>query len=255
MKADEVHGKLESRLSALERRSDMKAIKGTTTEAEMVQEKKENRELVPFRHQTIMNFKVSWWIRNDDVSRNKFPNVGETEKDICQPFVTKILEAFTQADIPKTSLYYPTNAIKRCSGIQLTSVVDNQAYRKVSFDGRKPDVVSYEAECTGSLAITFIGDVKRRSIASGDFTDQEQGHILDMGFDLMNIQRHRAFLICFLTDGFRFQFFKIDRREGNKYYSQYSAVFEGLSGWQVETQHTVRTDTYCCIKSKVTICA
>ena len=47
MKADEVHGKLESRLSALERRSDMKAIKGTTTEAKMVQEKKENRELEP----------------------------------------------------------------------------------------------------------------------------------------------------------------------------------------------------------------
>jgi len=28
---------------------------------------------------------------------------------------------------------------------QLTSVVDNQAYRKVSFDGRQHDVVSYEA--------------------------------------------------------------------------------------------------------------
>eukprot|EP01036_Dinobryon_divergens_P036525 gene36525-47580_t len=211
VKADEVHGKLESRVSALEKRSYMKAIKGTTTEAEM----------------------VSWWIRNDDVSRNKYPNEGETEKDICQPFVTKILEAFTQADIPENSLYYPTDAIKRCSGIQLTSVVDNQAYREVSFDGRKPDVVSYEAGCTGSLAITFIGDVKRRSMASVDFTDQEQGHILDMGFDLMNIQRHRLFLICFLTDGFRFQFFKIDRREGNEYYSQYSVVFKGLSGWQI----------------------
>ena len=249
MKADEEYGKLESRLSFLEKRGNtvnminMKAIKGTTTEAEMVQEKKKNGELQPFFSQTklsFLNFQVLWWIRHDYVSKNKFPNVGDTEKDVCQPFVTKILEAFTQAVIPGASLYCPTDAKRRCSSIQLNSVVDNQAYRKVSFDGRKPDVVSYEAGCTGSLAITFIGDVKRRSMASGDFTDQEQGHILDMGFDLMNIQRHRTFLICFLTDGFRFQYFKIDRREGNKYHSQYSAVYEGLSGWQVKTQHANR---------------
>jgi len=69
----------------------------------------------------------------------------QSKRDICQPFFSKILEAFTQADIPKASLYYPTHATRICSGVDLISVVDNQAYRKVSFDGRQHDVVSYEA--------------------------------------------------------------------------------------------------------------
>ena len=192
-------------------------MKGTTTEAELVQQKTKNGELQPFNQQaksSLMNCQVSWWIRNDKVWKKAFPRPGSTEKDICQPFVTKILQPFTEAIIPGASVGaagYFNLGTRRYSDIELTSIVDNHAYRTVSFGSRKPDIVSYERGCTGVLGITFFGDVKRSG--SGEFTDQEKGHILDMGFDLMDIQRGRPFLICYLTDGNRFQFFQIDRKE------------------------------------------
>ena len=225
-------------------------MKGTTTEAEMVQQKTKNGELQPFNQQaksSLMNCQVSWWIRNDKVWKKAFPRPGSTEKDICQPFVTRILQPFTEAIIPGASVGaagYFNFGTRRYSDIELTSIVDNHAYRTVSFGSRKPDIVSYERGCTGVLGITFFGDVKRSG--SGEFTDQEKGHILDMGFDLMDIQRGRPFLICYLTDGNRFQFFQIDRKEDGTYYSQYSAVYSGFIGWQVYTIdiRTVHTSIY-----------
>ena len=215
-------------------------VKGTTTEAQLVQQKTKNGELQPFNQQTtssLTNFRVGWWIRNDRVWKKAFPRAGSTEKDTCQPFVTNILKPFTQAIIPGTTIrIIPTRILtfgsgSPCSDIELTSTVNNRAFETVSFGSRKPDIVSYENGCTGVAGITFFGDVKRSG--SGEFTDQEKGHILDMGFDLMNLQRSRPFLICFLTDGNRFQFFQINRKDELTYFSQYSAVFSGLVGWQV----------------------
>ena len=215
----------------------MKEKKGTTTEAELAKSKIDLGELVPCKEQfrsLLLNYKVPWWICNDDVWKKKFPKANSSEKDICQPFVTKILDPFTQAGISNTWIRNPRSLFPRRSNnlrdIELTSTVDNKAYQVVSFGSRKPDVVSYEKGCAGVAGITCFGDVKRSG--AGDFTYQEMGHILDMGFDLMEIQRDRSFLICFLTDGDRFQFFHIERRENN-YLSQYSAVYRGFDGWQV----------------------
>ena len=224
--------------------TNRKSKKGTTTEAELVQEKMRNGEMEPFKEWTtnlLISFKVNWWIRDDDVWKNAFPPVGSTEIDTCQPFVTKILSSFTEAVIPRNKVGSLSAVRGSSDDIYLTSTVDITAHRTVSYGSRKPDVVLYETGCRGACSITLIGDVKKRSPSSssssgsggGDFSDQEKGHVLDMGFDLMDIQKHRLFLICFLTDGFRFQFFYIERRESGTYYSQYSAVHIGVNGWQV----------------------
>jgi len=204
-----------------------------TTEAELAKAIINSKELIPFNEQLkgfLTDLKVKWWILHDDVWNGTFPNTGSTEKDICQPFVTNILQPFTQLIISKFSVGIPGNSSSYESDIELSSTVNNKAYKVVSFGSRKPDIVSYEKGCTGVSAITFFGDVKRSG--TGDFSHQEMGHIIDMAYDFMEIQTDRSFLICFLTDGNRFQFFHT-YRSGTQYLSQYSAVYSGLDGWQV----------------------
>ncbi len=49
----------------------------------------------------LVKFQVDWWPKN--VSRNEFPIRGDSESDICQPFVSNMLKLFVKgvADIEK----------------------------------------------------------------------------------------------------------------------------------------------------------
>jgi len=76
----------------------------------------------------------------------------------------------------------------------------------------------------------IIGDNKRRN--QGNFADEEIGHILDMTQHLLShFQKKRQFMYSFLTDGYRFQFFKALRFD-DKFKYEYSNVYLGFSGWQ-----------------------
>jgi hypothetical protein len=112
----------------------------------------------------------------------------------------------------------------------------NDASQPPSFGLRKPDVVAYAGDSSsakGALAITIIGEVKGAS-SSGDFPDDEVGHILDLAKDLLkNHQVHRFILYCFLTDGQRFQFFQAKRQSDGFSFQQSSVFVVGTMGWQI----------------------
>jgi hypothetical protein len=115
--------------------------------------------------------------------------------------------------------------------VNVVSQVDNTAHTHRSFATRKPDVVAFNTTLRGSSNITLIGDVKGYS-TNGDFPDDEVGHVLDMGTTLMELHRTRARLYCFLTDGYRFQYFSIER-DRNDYLYKISGIYVGYEGWQV----------------------
>jgi trehalose-6-phosphate synthase len=80
-----------------------------------------------------------------------------------------------------------------------------------------------------------LGDVKGCGPRHKDFPEEEIGEILDMGKGILNKEQFtRTTLICFLTDGYRFQFFRCTRSErGSNISFEQSAVYGGESGWKV----------------------
>ena len=93
----------------------------------------------------------------------------------------------------------------------------------------------YRRDVSGPQSIVLIGDNKGRYTHSF-FPDEEIGHILDMGISLMvKYQRNRAFIYCFLTNGFNFQFFRINR-DGDSFRIEQSSVYSEIVGWQVYIQ-------------------
>jgi len=204
-------------------------VNGVSTEADFVQSLRENGKLSSdsYFNSYLINLKQTWWPSD---TLPKFPELGEKEATTCQGMVDEVV---------KQLLNYRAHRVKRLgSGFvkdsttvpQLNTIIS--ASRIVSFSQRKPDLVMYQAERSGACAITMLGDVKGRT-SNQDFPDSETGHILDMTRVLMTKHQYlRYFIICFLTDGYRFQYFKCSR-DANSFFYRASSVFLGVTGWQV----------------------
>ena len=181
---------------------------------------------------------VNWW---PTAGVAAFPPIGAMETATCQPFVTARSHEIANCDgqvhrkkhfrVPGTYTYLrqATKYVNFHSG-----PVDGHAV--VSYSGRSPDIPCYyNGVRRGGCSITILGDVKGCGSRNKDFPEAEIGHILDMGTDLMTKEQFtRAVLFCFLTDGYRFQFFKCSRsQQGDGIRYEQSAVYSGEHGWQV----------------------
>mmetsp|Transcript_15453 Transcript_15453/g.22689 ORF Transcript_15453/g.22689 Transcript_15453/m.22689 type:complete len:540 (+) Transcript_15453:114-1733(+) len=179
---------------------------------------------------------VNWWPTTTVAS---FPPVGSAESAICQPYVSaridEILSCGGQVHQKKTIRMPGTTNYRQTT----TSVVFEShpfdGHAVVSFSNRRPDIVCYYDERRGGSAITAIGDVKGCGPRNKDFPEEEVGHILDMGTDLMKKEQFsRTLLYCFLTDGYRFQFFRCSRNQhGEEFSFEQSSVYGGEHGWQI----------------------
>jgi hypothetical protein len=191
---------------------------------------------------------VSWWPTADVTA---FPPVGAMETASCQPYVTARINEIAncgdqvhrkkQIRIPGTSAY-----VKDSVRVDFRSIpVDGHAV--VSYSGRSPDIPCYNGVRRGGCSITMLGDVKGCGPRNKDFPEAEVGHILDMGTDLMTKEQFtRTTLYCFLTDGFRFQFFRCSRsQQGDGIRYEQSAVYGGEHGWQVLCNILVSADECC----------
>ena len=134
----------------------------------------------------------------------------------------------------------------------LKSWSKENAYVAPSFAGRKPDLVNHEKGCTGSIAITFFGDCKKRGKdTDGNFTDEQIGHILDMSRVFMEkVGYYCQKLLTFLTDGKRWQFFVTQRsRDDNGFHYKVSKVIDdSQNGWNILwtlLQQDLSTLGYC----------
>ena len=141
------------------------------------------------------------------------------------------------------------------SKLVLTSHPDPMAY-VTSFGTSKPDLPFFAfPNTTSPHCITFQMDVKPRD--DGEFTDEQIGHIIYMTKDLLAKQHEgRLGMLCGLTDGNRFQFFKVLRKgTGGGVTVVASRTYNGLEGWQVNSllflYFTTIWLTYCLNQSFV----
>jgi hypothetical protein len=222
-----------SRIQAIEREIlDLKigrTYHGVSTEAEWAQDLK-NRGCLCY-DQSFQSFleqsKYSYWPTNQLPT---FPVLKSSESDVCQPFVDHVINliAANQGFKIKANGQFFSKASSLCPKQTITS-----AHDKVSYSTRKPDIVIYNGNHRGACAISIVGDVKGcRSTV--EFPDAEVGHILDMSKVLLNEHQFcRTLLYSFLTDGFRFQFFRCSKDSAGSFEFKSSSVFTGLDGWQV----------------------
>lgn len=116
---------------------------------------------------------------------------------------------------------------------KMVSFPDPMAYTRKSFGDRSPDLPFLShPNTTSPHCITFMLDVKPAK--EGEYTDEEIGHIVDMARELLNtVQMARRGIICGLTDGSRFQFFRVMRLEAPEIYVEASRIFTDMQGWEV----------------------
>ena len=80
----------------------------------------------------------------------------------------------------------------------------------------------------GLMLLYFIGDVKGCGPLDADFPSAATGEILDMASDLLKEHQFtRDYMYCFLTDGYKFQFFKCIRADKDLTYEQ-SEIYVGV---------------------------
>ena len=116
---------------------------------------------------------------------------------------------------------------------------DPESYRHTSFGTRMPDNVIYKKDCSGPLAIVLFCENKGR-YSDRTFSPQHCGHCLDMARELMeDFQPRRNFLYCFLSDGFRFQFFRVYRNADDDIRYDMSEIYLGKIGLQVNDPFVV----------------
>jgi hypothetical protein len=201
---------------------------GVSTEAEWAQDLKNQGRLR--YEQSFQAFletsKYSYWPTNQ---LPKFPSLKSGESDVCQPFVDGIIDLINLDKgykIKSDGHFYA-----KSSSLQSQQTITS-AHDKVSYSTRRPDVVIYNGNLRGACAISIIGDVKGCR-STTDFPDAEVGHILDMSKVLFDEhQFSRTLLYSFLTDGFRFQFFRCSK-VNDSFQFESSSVFIGAAGWQV----------------------
>mmetsp|Transcript_5496 Transcript_5496/g.5637 ORF Transcript_5496/g.5637 Transcript_5496/m.5637 type:complete len:600 (+) Transcript_5496:989-2788(+) len=203
---------------------------GVTSYANFAQGLKDRNQLIYKQEFQIwlQNSQDKWWPCEEVET---FPDLYQKEAEHCQPFVSRMINTLAlnnkHKPLKKNGEYSKNPASTQPS---LNDVVD--AFKSVSFNQRKPDIVMYKANQRGACSITMLGDVKSRN-SNNDFPNEEVGHILDMTIELMtDHQSLRKTFYCFLTDGYRFQFFKC-HRNGDSFTFEFSSVFLGESGWQI----------------------
>lgn len=164
------------------------------------------------------------------LQRVKFPPLGSERKTVVQPFFDELLP-------------------RLCS--RQYSPFPN-AHAVPTFGTRKPDAAFHLNGRCDSLALVLIGEHKGRS-SDGDFSNDEVGHILDMSRDLLeNHQVRRHLLYSYLSDGYRFQFFRTDRTE-NGFVFRKSSLFVGQAGVTVRLAPCIVFERTWCPVSHVTV--
>lgn len=196
-----------------------RSTKGVTTKIQFVHELRRTGFLKDMQQGHAWYKMDTKW--PSDLQHPKVPKDGATElasndKGCVQLIVTDVLKKLLKYATANVWPNYP----------------DPKAYKKTSFRTRKPDIVNYKKGFTGPIAITAFGDCKKRG--EGDFGEDEIGHILDMARSYMEDigAMIRPFLIVFLTDGKRWQFFRVRRKADGLDYYQDPIINDSNDGWK-----------------------
>ena len=199
-------------------------VSNTKSRAEATVENRRNGSLT---HSSLLDklldsLIVKWWPSN--LNDKCFPCSKDKETKTCQPFVTSVLKHFTDGFVT-----VPTRKL-RAKKVNILNMPFLEAFNSATVGRKKPDCIFYVRGKTGNTAITLLGEVKGGG--KGEFADEEIGQLTDVTERVMKCQPYRQFMITFLTDGRRIQFYQCHRSSSN-YTFQFSSIYLGKSAWQV----------------------
>ena len=168
--------------------------------------------------------RVEFWPFGGD---RTFPHENSDEEDICQPFVTNMLQLFVSGKV---------KVERRKKHENIRSVPDPRAYSNNIIHGNKrrsSDVVFYDGINNNiALATTLLGEVTFGG--NGEFPNSSIGQVTDAMARLMKLQPFRLMLIGFLTDGRRFLFLRCTKQQQQVgCVFAHSSVYTGMHAWQV----------------------
>lgn len=254
---DKTDGIIETLLEELSSRLKINTIgdRGVTTVAQLCKEYTKKKKLIHdpsfdvdldgWREIFLSNFDGSevWpWPSSDPV---QLPTMRTAEKGIggTQEFMDSILTAITASSEDGYATFYPrcktgTNRgfIKKGVKVQLQSIPAPCQSEAPSFKTRKPDIVCYDGRRRGAYSITMHGDMKKTKesgTSDSEFSDEEIGHIIDLNDVFLRVQEYRFMTFSLLSDGYRFQFFKFEKKGGGDLFVTKSRIYTGFDGWQI----------------------
>jgi hypothetical protein len=96
----------------------------------------------------------------------------------------------------------------------------------------KPDYLLRQSGRGGEHSIVVVGEIKSMAATKeAEFPDEEVGQILDFLKELLMVQGWRHWAFGFITDTFRFEFFRAVRGPNNVIHFERSTLLTGASGW------------------------
>jgi hypothetical protein len=228
----------------------MSSRKGSTTEAEYVHNLEKNgliRSDVTFDEALKEWSKVGdFWVCSCDSPFAQFPPLKSGKKSVVQPYFAEILNKFNTIHTDQEHRLFRTLYRKDARTGQYTdkfhlpandvySVPMLQMENTPTIGSRKPDIPCYylTANQLGVLRMVSFGECTPRSaLAGAAFSPAEMGHVICAAEVLLERQPQRAFAIVGLSDGVRFQFFRV-KREGESSEVVVSCMFMNMDGWAV----------------------
>ena len=170
---------------------------------------------------------VKWWPSN--LNDKGFPSSKDKETKTCQPYVTSVLKLFNKGFVGVSEVKKGKSSTRKVNVLNVPFI---EAYSTPTVGKKRPDCVFHEPDKTGNTAITLLGEVKGGG--QGEFSDEDIGQLTDVTERVMKYQPYRQFMITFLTDGRRFQFYQCHRSSSN-FTFQFSSIYFGKKAWQVKT--------------------
>lgn len=172
----------------------------------------------------------NFWVEPIEDPTKTFPAANAGEKKVVQPYFDKLLDQFT-ANVKDSGFEYYSQSngkftMKFVSSHKVYCLPTGKYCNIPTVGTRKPDIVAQYPGLEGVLGFTMIGELKPRG--TGNFSADEIGQLLDTNFELMRQQPLRQFAFTFISDGVRFTFFRVLRRDHDNFEVTYTPTYSGL---------------------------
>ena len=218
---------------------------GSVTEAQLVQDMVSNQTLIDDPNfdmeLNIIKKQGEFWVESCDNPVSLFPAPSSGEKSTVQPFFTDVMGKFANMCLMKDKIVFipDDKGLYRTPKVltgDLLCIPDASIHETPTVGSRKPDVNVYHEsiDVKGVLRVVSAWELKARAKEkSHRFADDEIGQLVDTNMELLRQQPFRQFTLAVLSDGVRFQFFKIKVSAVNGFIVSKSSVYLNMEGWSV----------------------
>lgn len=226
---------------------------GTMTEAELTQKMRNEGclkgDLKFDEDLRTLSASGNFWIESVEAPEPVFPEINSNERDVVQPFFVRVMNKFVEIATNAIKSHRKVfqmatagvNRGKMMKPVDLIPIVsclpDATVHNTPTVGSRKPDINVYygtlNVKSTYRIVSSWVLKSRCASIERFEFSNEEIGQVIDTNMELLRQQPYRDFTLSVLSDGYRFDVFKIYRRGHEQFEVYQSSSFLGMVGWSV----------------------